>query len=199
MAIVRFDSYLDVYRHRAGGADPHVLSGRPGREYLTRFISRRILEILCTRRKDILVDIGCGDGELLRQAAEGIGQGWGVLPSPEEVRRVAAGFAGGPVRIRQGLADASGLSDNRADLLFSNGVFILLARDQVDAALAELARVGKPGALVFIGEVPIRDELAGRGYPWRFHFPLAVMGAARAPRAGLLCCQPEADLARVVR
>jgi hypothetical protein len=43
-------------------------------------------------------------------------------------------------------------------------VFLLLSSSQVDQSFREIARIGKPGSTVFIGEVPCVDEFRDRTY-----------------------------------
>lgn len=66
------------------------------------------------------------------------------------------------IDIRPGLADATGLPDGFADILVCNGVPLIVP--DVEAALREMARIAKPGARVFIGEIPKANEQVGKNY-----------------------------------
>jgi SAM-dependent methyltransferase len=166
MPVVKCRDFIEVYRQKAlsGGIDN--LSGRTARPDLTRFISEEILRAIEPRPTDVLVDVGCGDGSLLTLASEHLSSAIGILPTEEEVERVRGhlGDAFPAVRVQQGLAQRTNLDSGIADAVVCNGVFPLLPEAEIDAALRELARLGKPGAPVFVGEVPFLDEFAGRDY-----------------------------------
>ena len=116
MPIVKCDNFIDVYRHKAGSKDINDLSGRTGRPDLTQFVSRQIVAELHLEKTDVLVDIGCGDGTLLRLAAETVGAGIGILPTEEEVNRVRAELGSIPtIQIQQGLVQHTSLDAAVAD------------------------------------------------------------------------------------
>ena len=74
---------------RSYAKDINEMSGRNNRPDLTKFISKRILELL-PNEKGNLVDIGCGDGSLLKLAIKEkrFKNLTGVLPTLEEVSRM---------------------------------------------------------------------------------------------------------------
>jgi SAM-dependent methyltransferase len=172
MTIHKAGSYIDAYRAKATASDINELSGRPGRPDLTDFVSRAILDAMPDDRVGMLVDVGCGQASLLQQAVRR-GRAVrciGILPTDEEVERVRehllqSASAPGAVEIRRGTADATGLPANSADCVVCNGVLVLLCGpDEIREALAELHRIARPGALLYIGEVPDADEMAGKTY-----------------------------------
>jgi hypothetical protein len=59
------DLYIDAYGEKAEAADIHLMSWRSRKE-LTDFICKQILAAINPRSDDFLVDIGCGDGSLLK-------------------------------------------------------------------------------------------------------------------------------------
>lgn len=160
MSIVRCRTHIEAYRHRSRASDANELSGRTNRPDLTRFVNARIVETLHLQRSDTLVDVGCGDGTLLRLACHKINRGVGILPTEEEVARVTAELQkiGSNIEILQGVAERTNWSAGSADKVVCNGVIILLESYRVDAALMELARIAKAQALVFVGEIPQSDE-----------------------------------------
>src|SRR5215467_13521606 len=70
MPIVRVDNYVETYRLRSHASELHTLAARDGRENVTDFVNGRILEQINPQPAEVLVDIGCGDGCLLRKAVD---------------------------------------------------------------------------------------------------------------------------------
>ena len=88
-----------------------------------------------------IVDVGCGDGQIARALAA---QGCNVLgidPTPLHIR-IARERGGGPV-YELGSATAIPVPDESQDAVVACLVFEHI--DEVDAAIAEVARVLKPG------------------------------------------------------
>jgi SAM-dependent methyltransferase len=93
------------------------------------------------RTSGLLVDVGCGEGQVARVAAAAGMTVVGVDPASTQVT-VARDRAGGPVYV-QGSATALALADGVADAAVACLVFEHIV--DVDAALAEVARVLRPG------------------------------------------------------
>lgn len=165
MPIVKCNTYIAAYEAKATCSDPNELTGRTGRSDLTTFISKSIVSHLATSPKDTIVDIGCGDGTLLKLLKGGGLKAIGLLPTDAEVERVRSLTRDIPnCEIRQGLAQSTGLPSTIADQVICNGVIILLTAKEVEDALREIARIAKPSSRVFIGEVPYLNEQAGKTY-----------------------------------
>jgi hypothetical protein len=95
--------------------DLHILAGRGSFRETTEFVNRRIFDELSFRPEDCFVDIGCGDGLLLRLAMEsGVGTAIGLNATEDEVRPLRA--LG--LDVRQGLSHSIPLPDGSASLLF---------------------------------------------------------------------------------
>lgn len=92
MSVLRINNYLDGYRLRAQSEDVHEISGRSGRNSLTEFVNRRILEAIQPGPDDVLIDIGCGDGSLLRMNSGLTRQSIGIVSTPEEQQRLASAY-----------------------------------------------------------------------------------------------------------
>ena len=88
MPIVRLTNYVEAYRVRALSPDIHRMAGRDDTNALTEFVNSRILEGMKFGLGDVLVDIGCGDGCLLRMAAGKVSRRIGVIPTREEKERL---------------------------------------------------------------------------------------------------------------
>jgi ubiquinone/menaquinone biosynthesis C-methylase UbiE len=168
MTIYHAKNSIDAYRMRALSGAVYELSGRPVQS-VTNAISSHICEKLSLCESDVLVDIGCGDGSLLIAAQKSgvnpwVGRLVGILPSREEVEKltqylIECSLIQGAC-IVQGLSNTTSLSDQFANKVVSNGVFLLLDNEaMVDQSLIEMHRITKPGGLIFIGELPERNEV----------------------------------------
>lgn len=93
------------------------------------------------RRSGVLVDVGCGEGQVARVAAEAGLDVLGVDPAMSQVL-VARERGGGP-RYEQGSATDLPVADGAADVVVACLVFEHIS--ELDAALAEVARVLRPG------------------------------------------------------
>lgn len=156
--IVTVSNHVDNYRMKAKfSKDVHQLDGRNGNQARTEFINRTILDVLAPKTDQSVVDIGCGDGCLLRLLKKNGHQGaLGISPTEEEAKRLQAlGF-----EVRPGLTDNLPLPADSADLVVCNGVLLIVPRQKILASLREIARIAKPGALIFLGEIPQVAELA---------------------------------------
>jgi ubiquinone/menaquinone biosynthesis C-methylase UbiE len=151
--ISRSDDYVEYCRETAKHAsDAHdlALRGRDKKE-ITRLIHERIAEAVDLHSGDDLVDIGCGDGTLLRIAERvGARSAVGLLATDEEVA-VLRRFG---VEARQALTDKLPLPDQCASVIVCNNVLLVVPREKIRASLEEIHRIAKPGARIFLGEIP---------------------------------------------
>lgn len=156
--IVTVSNHVDDYRAQATFAkDVHQLDGRSGNRARTEFINRAILEVLEPEAGQSLVDIGCGDGCLLRLLkARGHGEALGVTATEEEANRLRATG----LDVRQGRTDDLPLPGEAFDRVICNSVLVIVPRRNIPASLREMARVAKPGALIFVGEIPQIAEMS---------------------------------------
>jgi len=151
--ITRSDDYLEYCRETAKGArDPHdlALRGRDKRE-ITRLVHERIVAEVDLHPGDDLVDVGCGDGTLLRMAKKaGARSALGLLATDEEVA-VLRRFG---LHAQQALTDRLPLPDESASVVVCNNVLLVVPREKIPASLREIQRIAKPCARVFLGEIP---------------------------------------------
>jgi ubiquinone/menaquinone biosynthesis C-methylase UbiE len=131
--------------------DIHVFSGRGSNHILTEFINRKILTELVIEPHDRLVDIGCGDGTLLRAALQaGVSNPIGLSGTVEEASRLRA--LG--LNTTQAYADCLPLPDQCASAIVCNSVLHIVPEDKIPASLREIARIAEPKARIWIGEIP---------------------------------------------
>lgn len=173
MAIIKAQDFVDVYRHKAKSTDLNELSGRTGRPDVTQYVAKKILEDIDLRPGMRLVDIGCGDASLLKEAAQQFGHQVeliGIVPTQEEADKLIAHLAGlgqiyEHIQILKGDHEHLPLTDSQAQRVVANGTLILIPQiERIECALAEMARIADKGALIYVGEIPKNDELADRDY-----------------------------------
>jgi ubiquinone/menaquinone biosynthesis C-methylase UbiE len=131
---------------------------------------------------DRVVDVGCGPGRFLREAAERGAEAVGVEPSGQ-MRRIAGwrtpGALSGRVRVVDGAAERIPLGDGSATVVWA--VASLHHWADPEAGLAEVHRVLQPG-----GRLLIAERLASGGW-FRHHALTWEQGqdlVAQVERAG---------------
>ena len=135
--------------------DVHVFAGRGPYRELTRFVNQRIFSELVLRPSDRLVDIGCGDGTLLKLALQsGVRTAIGLNSTEEE----ASSLRSLGLDVRQGLSDSVPLPDGFASVVVCNSVLLIVPESKIAASLREIARIAEPNARVWIGEIPRTQE-----------------------------------------
>ena len=144
---------------------------------MTNFVIKNILSELEIDPTSIIVDVGCGDCTLFKQLlADNLGRFRGrligILPTAEEILRVHEDILNDPnmksssIAFQRGTVDKINLPDSFCDVLVVNSVLHGAAKNKHEAhiALTELVRIIKPGGFLYIGELPSKDEFAGRNY-----------------------------------
>jgi SAM-dependent methyltransferase len=99
-----------------------------------------------------IADIGCGDGSLVRFMTREGARVTGVEPAEGQLARARAAETAGDEDYRQGIAEGLPFGDGSLDAaVFFNSLHHVPVEGQV-AALAEAARVVRPGGLVYVQE-----------------------------------------------
>src|SRR5215469_10458176 len=161
MPVLRVNNYVDAYRIRAQAEDIHEMAARPDKKPLTEFVNRQILEAIQPESDDFLVDIGCGDASLLRMI-DAPCKRLGIVSTAEEQRRLESTFPGLPVKAGQ--AQSLPLESGSASKIVCNATLFYLPSDHdVQSALREMARIARPAATIWVGEIPEIDEYAYYG------------------------------------
>ena len=159
MAIIKVTDYVEAYRLRALSPDIHRMAGRDNKNALTEFVNSRILEEMELSESDVLVDIGCGDGCLLKMAEGRVSRRIGIVPTKEEKERLEGALPG--ATILTGVVQKLPLeSENMSKVVCNAVLFYLHSKDEVRTALREIARVAQGGARIWIGEIPDSDDYA---------------------------------------
>lgn len=115
--------------------DLRGFSGRGTDQAVTEFINRRILNELEVQPEDRLVDIGCGDGTLLRFGLQsGLTHVVGLAGSEEE----AALLRTAGLDVKQAHSDSLPLPDRSASVVVCNSVLHIVPAEQIPARLREL-------------------------------------------------------------
>jgi ubiquinone/menaquinone biosynthesis C-methylase UbiE len=151
--ITRSNDYVEYCRETARNLrnlQDLALRGK-NKQALTRRVQERIVREVGLTADDHLVDIGCGDGTLLLLAKKvGVHKATGFHATEEEaaiVRRLG-------LDVGQGFTDQLPLADESASVVVCNNVLLIVPREKIAASLREFYRIAKPGARVFIGEIP---------------------------------------------
>ncbi|HZQ20830.1 MAG TPA: class I SAM-dependent methyltransferase [Terriglobales bacterium] len=151
--ITHIDNYVEYCRQTARELrDPHDLALR-GRDKhrITRIVHEDIARAVKLSPDDDLVEIGCGDGTLLRIAHTlGVNSAIGLHATDEEaaiVRRMG-------LDARQGLSHRLPLENACASVVVCNNVLLIVPREQILPSLREIYRIARPGARVYLGEIP---------------------------------------------
>lgn len=113
---------------------------------------REVLAELVALDGQVVVDVGCGSGALVRWLAGQGAEAVGVEVEPAALARARAAEPAGGERYLEGGGQALPLPDDSADVVVFQQSLHHVPADSMDAALAEAARVARPGGTVYVQE-----------------------------------------------
>lgn len=116
-----------------------------------------IVETVALEGKRV-IDVGCGDGHLVRHMAKQGAHVLGVECSPRQLARAHAAERIADEDIVEGVGQSLPAPDGAADVVVFFNSLHHIPVEVMDDALAEAARVLKPGGLVYVSE-PIAEGL----------------------------------------
>ncbi len=124
-----------------------------------------------------VLDLGCGPGHNARLLAESGADVLGLEPDPVQAERNRESPAFPGVQLSEGRAEALTQADESVDGVFLFRSLHHVPMDSMDKALAEAARVTRPGGFVFVLEPSIQGSHTALMLP--FHDETQVRGAAQ--------------------
>ena len=154
--VVDPDTYSeDYYRHSCAGHD--TWSDSDGAEAADLY--RGILHLAGMRSGEVVLDVGCGRGELVaeavdRGASRAIGLDYAQAAVDLARHTLEVRGLGDAVELHAGDARALPVEDACVDLVTMVDVVEHLAPAELDAALAEVLRVLRPGGRLFVHTLP---------------------------------------------
>jgi ubiquinone/menaquinone biosynthesis C-methylase UbiE len=152
--IVKVPNHIEGYRTVARYAKSVDRLGGYGDLSKIEPATRKLLQEIELKPEDILVDVGCGNGALVRMARPLCADAIGTAATEEEKQRLEeTGMA-----VVAGLSDSLPLPDHFASLLVANSVLILVPRNKIAASLHEFRRITKPGGRIWIGSNALAME-----------------------------------------
>lgn len=98
-----------------------------------------------------VIDVGCGNGELVHRLVAAGATAIGIDPNP---KRIAKARAGAPARatLREGRGESLPVDDGSVDVVVFFNSLHHVPVSAMDAALGEAARALKPGGVLYVSE-----------------------------------------------
>lgn len=175
MPIYKVSSSREKYRKLAIQGDLSRLSGRdkPLETKRRALLIKDNLSRLNVKKNSLVLDMGCGDGTLLRELSSRFGICVGAVPSEEEKNLLARAFCDWEnILFLRGKSEEplSELPGQTADLIVCNSVLHGNGFDasSVAKSLGAFSVMQEKGQVLYLGEIPVRNEFEGRDYGLSF-------------------------------
>ncbi|MEO5902718.1 MAG: class I SAM-dependent methyltransferase [Gemmatimonadaceae bacterium] len=155
---------LDSWEHNAVQWTSAVRENRiESRSLVT---NQAIIDAILSRSPSTLLDIGCGEGWLVRALGELGVSGIGLDAVPALIEQ-AARTGGGDFRVMSYEQIANGELDVRVDCAVAN--FSLIGKEAVDALISTVPKLLAPGGSFVIQTLHPRTDMGGLAYEdgWR--------------------------------
>ncbi len=152
-------SRAEEYEYRAKYLkDEYHMSGDGPRS--TEFRINKILGLVPFERTDKVLDISPGKGLLFERIHEKVSECWGIDVTPAMVQRLEQKFKGLPnISFEMGPSSKLPYPDFYFDKVLMTGAFCLQeTKEECIQTLAEIRRVAKNDATIFISDIPVADE-----------------------------------------
>jgi ubiquinone/menaquinone biosynthesis C-methylase UbiE len=150
-------THPDAYREIDRSADPAALVASletRGRDAAQRRMRRRFLRAIPVRRRDTVLEVGCGTGVILRDLVPLVGPGGrvaGIDPSRAALAAARRLCRGTGIHLRHGDGAKLPFKDDGFDVTLA--VTVLLHVADPMTVVREMARVTRPG-----GRVAVQDQ-----------------------------------------
>ena len=161
--IIKFaKNNLNEWDIRSQFGDENLMSGRP-KEITDKkmdWIIEKIEKDMPFTIKDTILDIGPGNGVLLKKISNKVMKCYGIDPSKMATERLRILCNDYPnIHIIQSFSFSLNFPDGFFDKVIMNSVIHYLHNDEeVERTISEIARVTRAGGLVYFGEVPSLGE-----------------------------------------
>lgn len=180
MTILKAKDSIEAYKALANSKNINGMTGRIGRPDLTDFVTSQMSKKIQVSKNFTIVDIGCGDGQYLIKSTKNLkekfkGKLIGILPTEEEKIRLRKHLkmsqfvkiiTNPKILIKIGNFENTNLPTSYSDIIVCNGVLNLAGTslEDIKIAFSEFSRIAKKNCVLFIGEMPVRNEFLGKDY-----------------------------------
>ena len=149
-------------------AESDLLNGRNDKGITTTLRGNKLKNLIdrYCKKDGIIVDVGCGDCEILLMIADNCSEAVGVIPTAAEYEFVSNLRKNSVIDLIQGSTTNIPLKNQSSDTVLCNGVLhgTGFTKHLFDQSLKEFSRILRPNGHLVLGEFPNSDEFEGRNY-----------------------------------
>ena len=163
-----FEKWKKIWKNMAEKENRITQTGRNINEAEFELIVKDIKEKLEIKSDDKVIDVGCASGKVTFMISQEVKEVAGIDFSNELLSQAKRNS-----NIHYYLANSTKLPF-KEESLFDKGLFYSVAhylpKEDLLSTLKELSRVCKPGALIFVGDVPDADKKQNHPNPrWTYY------------------------------